>query len=371
MEANNSLISSLKAGILKKRVSYQKNTWSPISKEMTISEVLQEIHSDSHKTQVDKLRDLLRNDKKDEYNIHKKILPAVTFCATFNGERKKSKIKDYNSLIVLDIDKIDEQELKRIKECLSAEPIVLSFWESPSKNGLKGIVSLSYTFELNTDNIDSVHKAAFQKLACYFKEKHNIVLDNSGSDTTRLCFFSYDPFIIIKEEVVQYEITESDVSSISVSEETPKTTNLIFASNRDALYNPHKRNAPGDRHTISAIIRYLKKNKLSITHSYEEWYKVAMAIANSFTYDIGEKYFLYLSSLDTAKYNEVECKNFLVNCYETRSGAIKFKTIVYFATQKGYIIKNQRDKGSEAVDENLSHVSSSKTVIHLPEDIKE
>ena len=98
-----------------------------------------------------------------------------------------------------------------------------------------------------------------------------------------------------------------------------------------------------------------------------------MAIANSFTYDVGEKYFLKLSSLDKGKYSEINCKNFLLNCYETRSGVLSLSTIVYFANEKDYKTKKQRERGAEVVDENLPQVSSSNTVtkVHLPEDLKE
>ena len=61
-----------------------------------------------------------------------------------------------------------------------------------------------------------------------------------------------------------------------------------------------------------------------------------MAIANSFTFDIGEGYFQRLSSFDKDKYNPANCKDFLMNCYESRTGAIKFSTIVYLAIEKGY-----------------------------------
>jgi hypothetical protein len=317
------------------------------------------------------LRSLILKGNKVEYNSHKRTLPAVTFCGTFDGERKRTKIKSYNSVIVLDVDKLDEEELNRIKKCWHGEPIVFSFWESPSKEGLKGLVSLRYTFELNNSNLDRAHKGAFQKLAAYFKEKHDIELDNSGSDTTRLCFFSFDPLIVTKEVVEEFEITELDILPVVASNEKTKNTELKFASNKDALFNSTNRNNPGDRYTIAAIIRFLEKKKnLSITNSYEKWYKVAMAIANTFTYEIGEKYFIKLSSFDTSKFNDLECRNFLVNCYESRNGAIKFNTIVYLANEKGYVTKKQRERGSEAVDESLSQVSSSKTVIHLPEDLK-
>ena len=367
---SNTSISPLFDEILKKSVSYQKNTWSVFSKEMTIAEVFIEIQSDEHKVQVQNLRSLILTGKREEYNSHKRTLPAVTFCGTFDAERKKSKIKSYNSVIVLDVDKLDEEELKRTKQCFQDEPIVFSFWESPSKQGLKGLVVLRYNFELHIDTLDRSHKGAFQKLAYYFKEKHNIELDSSGSDTTRLCFFSYDPSILIKENSVPLEISEADLLNIIESKEKVKNVEPKIASNKDALYNPANRNAPGDRYTIAAILRFLEKNQLSITNSYEQWYKVAMAISNSFTYEIGEKYFLKLSSLDKAKFDEVNCKNFLLNCYESRNGAVKFRTIVYFANQKGYITKKQRVRGSEAVDENLSQVSSLNTVDHLPEDLK-
>ncbi len=356
--------------ILNKVVSYQKNTWSAFSKEMTIGEVLKEIQSDFHKSQVQNLRYLLQQNKRDEYNSHKRTLAAVTFCGTFDGERKKSKIKNYNSLIVLDIDKLDVAELARIKDCFEKEPLVFSYWESPSKEGIKGLVSIRYQFEITNANLDNAHKDAFKKLASYFKEKYKIELDTSGSDTTRLCFFSYDPLLRVKNEFVEFEIPELDVLPIVALKSKSYDVELKITSNKDALNNPANRNAPSDRYTIAAIIRFLEKKNTSITNSYEEWYKVAMAIANTFTYDIGEKYFLKLSSFDSSKYEETECKNFLTNCYESRSGAIKFNTIVFFANEKGYITKKQRERGSEVVDESLSQVSSSKTVLHLPEDLK-
>jgi hypothetical protein len=370
MEANHSSITSFLGETLKTKVSFQKNTWSGCSNEMTIHEVLQEIKSDKHKIQVQSLRSLLQNEKREDYNIHKRTLPAVTFCASFDGERKKTKIKAYNSAIVLDVDKLNEEELKRVRECFDNEPFVFAFWESPSKEGVKGLVSLSYKFGLNNDNLDRAHKGAFQKLAAYFHETHKIELDNSGSDTTRLCFFSYDPLIAIKENAVQFEVSERDISPLTEFKGKARNTELKFTSNQDALHNPANRNLPGDRYTISAIIRFLEKKNQSITNSYEEWYKVAMAIANTFTYEVGEKYFIKLSSFDKNKFNEIECKNFLINCYETRSGEIKFRSIVYFANKIGYITKKQRDRSSEAVDESLSQVSSSKTVVHLPEDLK-
>ena len=347
-------ISSLTLEVLDKKVSYQGNTWSNLSKELTIKEALIEIQSNKHQQQVSKLRNLLQSGQKEEYSNHKRTLPAVTFCGTFVGERKKAKLKQYNFIIVLDIDKLDDSELVRCKKCLLTEPSVFSFWESPSKRGIKGLVELQFNLEVTPINVDLLHKSAFKKLAKYFKENYNIELDVSGSDTTRLCFFSFDPCIVIKGNIVPFEVNEADLELQVESQRKIKDKVLIVSNDRDVLYNPKDRNKPNDRYTISAIIRCLKNKKQSITYSYEEWFKVAMGIANSFTYDVGEAYFLKLSSLDREKYNETNCKNFLLNCYETRSGAINFNTIVYLANKKDYKTKKQRARGTEVVDENLS-----------------
>lgn len=374
MTDNSQHISTFDSGVLDKQISYQVNTWSSPSKEMTIKEALLEIKSNNHKQQVLRLRSILQAGNKEEYSSHKRTLPAVTFCGTFDRERKKAKLKTYNSILVLDIDKLDSFELSRCKDSLLNEQTVFSYWVSPSTEGLKGLVLLQFNFEINSSNIDIAHKKAFQKLSKHFKESYNIELDVSGSDTTRLCFFSYDPEIVIKENIVPFQVTEAD---LIIKRETDKPENsntkkIVASGSRDLLYNPKDRNKPNDRYTIAAIIKFLERKKSSITSSYEQWYKVAMAISNSFTYDIGEKYFLRLSALDKEKYNEMNCRNFLLNCYETRSGAITFSTIIYFANQKGYTTKKQRERGSEVVDENLSQVSSSNTVtnVHLPEDLK-
>ena len=84
------------------------------------------------------------------------------------------------------------------------------------------MVLLQFNFELNATNIDLGHKNAFQKLAKYFKESYDIEIDVSGSDTTRLCFFSYDPDIVIKENIASFEISESDLPVVTGTENQEK-----------------------------------------------------------------------------------------------------------------------------------------------------
>lgn len=328
--------------ILQHKVSFQLTAWAPLSKEFTIEEVLAEIKSNKYSLQVNYLRRLLNDGNDGDYSIHKKTLPSVTFCGTFVEKRKREYLKSYNSLIVIDIDKLSQDEFVRVKQVLRSDKYVFSFWESPSQNGLKGLVSLSYDFTINPSILEKAHKSAFQKLADYFLSTHQIVLDKSGSDTTRLCFLSFDPNILIQKTIVQFTILETDLIATTEKLGVSKTQNIISKGSRNTLFNPKNKNIPENRKTVQAIIKFLSKRGLTITNTYAEWYRVAYAIANSFTHDIGEKYYLSLCRLDGAKHDETNSINMLHYCYENSADRITFNSIIYFAKQKGYQTNSQR-----------------------------
>lgn len=323
-------------------VSYQANTWSDITVEPTIESILTDIKSDKYKTQINSLRAKLESGDKEYYDNYKKQLPAVTFSATFDKKRTNENLNIYNPVIVIDIDKLTDEQIDLNFQQLKNDKYVISFWRSPSNKGYKGLVAVEYQIENNEFELDLLHKSAFKKLSEYFQNKYNIELDKSGSDITRLCFLSFDNNLILKSVVKQFTIEKDDIIVLT-KKENSKSLNLKFSSNKDALYNPSGKNNQSDRKIMTEIIRYLTNKNLSITNSYSEWCKVAMAISNTFTYEIGLKYFLKLSNLDSSKYNEIVCTNFLNNCYETRKGNVSFSSIIYLANQRGYQTKNQRN----------------------------
>ncbi|KAF2507003.1 hypothetical protein EYY60_21070 [Flavobacterium zhairuonense] len=335
--------------ILNLNASYQINTWSEISNEPTIQTILQEIKSEKHKAPISTLRKKLEEGNKEYYDNYKKHLPAVTFSATFDVKRTNEKLKFYNSIIVIDIDKLESEQIIETYNYLLNDEHVISFWKSPSNKGFKGLVCIEYSIEKNDADLYKLHKSAFKKLSEYFLDKYNIELDQSGSDITRLCFLSYDTELILKSNLIKFNITDEDLIISTKLKSNPKS-DLNYLTTKDKLFNPHEKNDQYDRKIMSDIIRHLKNKKLSITYSYDEWCKVGMAIANSFTYEIGIKYFLKLSSLDGDKYNETNSTNFLNNCYETKKGDINFNSIVYLANQKGYQTKNQRNAVPKAED---------------------
>lgn len=324
--------------ILASKVSYQKDTWANLSKQMTVEEVLSEIKSDTYKTKIEKLRELLNTGNNESYKVEKLKLPAVTFCGTFLEVRKKEALSVYNELIVIDIDKLTQEQLNKTSSQLSNEKYVFSFWLSPSSNGFKGLVPLKYNFDIK--DIDISHKSAFDKLSKYFSATYNIELDLSGSDTTRLCFMSYDSKICIKATVSPFEIEESDLLSSSQYEKREIGKIKIYnTTKKNALYNPKGKNSSIDKRSIKDIITYLTKKRIVITGEYEHRYKICYAIANTFTYDIGLKFYLDLCRIESLKYNESKETKLLEYCYENNTGWIQFKYIEDLVKNYGYVKK--------------------------------
>ena len=333
--------------ILQLNTSFQRNTWAGITEEISIADVLNRIKSDKHENEIFRLRELLRAGKSESYGIYKKLLPCVTFCGTFKDARKKELLKNYNYVIVIDIDKLDEEEFNKVRNLLDLDEYVISFWESPSGSGFKGLIKVDYDVDVDNSQINFYHSNAFREISIYFENRYNISLDDSGSDTTRLCFLSHDKNLKIKSTAKAFVINSTNVLELN-KKIIPRSFQKKEAFSRHALYNPNNKNKPIDRKIIQSIIKFLTKRKLSITYDYEEWYRVAFAISNTFTYEIGEKYFISLCKLDTDKFNETNCKNMLNYAYLNSSGKIKFTSLIYYANQKGYLTNSQKREVSKA-----------------------
>lgn len=333
--------------ILNKKVSFQNNAWSDLTKEYSVFEILDFIKKGKYSYEVNELRKLLYNNEKEKYNDNKKRLPGVTFSATFKDARKQDYIKEYNHILVVDIDKLSEQELFRIKLLLANDQYVFAYWESPSKMGIKGLILLDYENNLDENNIILYHKHAFKRILCYFNDNYKIYLDSSGSDITRLCFLSYDINLILKNEILPFKIVEKSFEiikndyKIKIIKNKSKNLNTI----NPYWLNPVGKNKPIDRDKIGKIIKFLTKKNKSITFDYNHWYRVAYSISNTFSYDLGEKYFLKLCRLDGAKHNEIESSNIIKYCYENTQGNIRFNTIVYLAKEQGYLSEGSLEDG--------------------------
>ncbi|MGG5902599.1 BT4734/BF3469 family protein [Sphingobacterium daejeonense] len=317
--------------------SFQKNSWSNLSDLLTVEECLLRIKTGTYQAQVETLRKYLAEGDTEYYDREKRRLPAVTFSASFNQKRNRSSISVYNQLLVLDFDKLSKELMEDLKSHFRKDSYVWSFWESPSGSGLKGLINLDFSSEFPNNEINFRHTYAFRKVFDYMKEKYGIELDKSGSDVTRLCFFSYDPHLFIRDESTPF-LVEYNEAEAAVVKATVKTTTYSYVAEptENQKFNASGKNSQLNRTEVQSIIRYLSKRGLSITGSFHNWYQIAYALANTFTYELGMKYFIALSKLDGNNFNEAGCQNMIDYCYANSMGNFTFATIVYFAKQVGY-----------------------------------
>jgi hypothetical protein len=88
---------------------------------------------------------------------------------------------------------------------------------------------------------------------------------------------------------------------------------------------------------LERIYKYLSAKGMSITSTYEDWVKVAFAIAHTFHSTYGRKMFMKLCELDGASHNEERSERLIYDAYTTPDKRSDFSSIVYLAARKGFI----------------------------------
>lgn len=324
-------------------ISIQQGALSTKLRKDKLGNILDSIGNGKYKSEVVKLREYLKVGDIARYSKEKKELDAVTFSGVFENRRKASCISLYNEVCVIDIDHINDDKMTYIFNCLKNDPFIFAFWKSPSGNGYKGLAKIKYLDEAPREFDYEKHKYAFLNIHNYFVTTYDIEIDPSGSDISRLCFLSWDEGIVIKECVEEYSVKFCFIPKTTTNEKTEvnkRISRAIGSSFNKSIYlNLKGRNVNIDRYKMQKILRFLRKNDISITYDYERWYHVAYSIANTFTYDIGEKYFLALCRLDRSKHNEERSIQLLQYCYCNSREEISFSTIVF------YYLKAKENRG--------------------------
>ena len=80
----------------------------------TIPMILEEIKTGKYKHAIVYLRKSLSENKLEAYEKAKKSLPAFTPSGKFIGGRKMEFLVDYSNYIILDIDKLQSEELAKV-----------------------------------------------------------------------------------------------------------------------------------------------------------------------------------------------------------------------------------------------------------------
>ena len=327
-------------------VSYFPSKESKSSAELTIGEVLTSIKCGKYEHVISTIRSHTLNGKVDEAKELKGTLPAVTFSGLYPEFRRDGYCTCYNSIIVIDIDKLSVEQMTLVREQLIADKYVTALWTSPSGNGYKGLVNLHYDKSFDDISIHDKHRTAFRALYRYMLASYGVGLDRSGSDPTRLCFMSYDPNLVIKESADEFLVEFEETPSISSSQ--PDRANAKIRLPRQKAYKKcdwnkligqkwEYKDYEQNKQTLYSIFRKMKRKNISITSTFEEWVKVAYAIANSMHPAFGKEMFMKMCELDGANHDPYKSEHLLYDAYCNNKGNVHFSTIIYMATQKGVI----------------------------------
>lgn len=152
--------------------------------ETTAADAVATIRSDRHRDRVKYIRRCIIEGDDDAMAEAKRQLEAVTWSGTF-ARRQANACTAYSRLVCIDIDGKDNPDLDPV-ECRDewSDRTVAAF-VSPSGAGVKLIFKTEATHA-------SEHKAAFAGCRAIV-EAAGLVVDESGSDVSRLCFLSWDP----------------------------------------------------------------------------------------------------------------------------------------------------------------------------------
>lgn len=200
--------------ILNRRISFCPNVQAKSYKSISLFEALNSIRIGNYEKQIGNIRRLFTNNNIQSYRAKKKQLPAYIFSGIAFGNRYKFDISGYTSLIVVDIDKLENIEL--VKSQLKSDCHVISVWMSPSGNGLKALFYVEYASPIKEEDIWVLHEhCAFPQIENYLFTKYNIQVDKTGADITRLCFVSSDSDIHLKREfepfIIEITLTSKQI----------------------------------------------------------------------------------------------------------------------------------------------------------------
>jgi hypothetical protein len=195
----------------------------------SIQVILDEIRTGKYKHAITYLRKSLSENKMEAYEKAKKSLPAFTPSGKFVGGRKMNFLEEYSNIIILDIDKLQPEQLAKVNHSARQSEFTYACFISPSGNGLKILVKVRST--------KAEHKETFLAIQDHYEKLLNLEIDKSGKDITRLCFYSWDENLFINENASTFVIPSAVEEPLSL-ESKPKTDNpQPTTDNSEAIYN--------------------------------------------------------------------------------------------------------------------------------------
>jgi len=129
----------------------------------TLPMIVKAIQQGIYKNEIVSIRSAAERGNKKQVNKLKKQLQAFTISGKFDGGRTVKFLEEYYPFVILDIDQLQKEELKRISEEIQEIEYSHVAFLSPSGRGYKIIVKVSSGF--------LEHQEAFQQVVIFFTIK--------------------------------------------------------------------------------------------------------------------------------------------------------------------------------------------------------
>jgi len=271
--------------------------------------------SDKWRQQVEKVR---QASTKEERTLLKQAIPAITPSGTFT-ERNQAGLVQHSGLLCLDIDKQDNGHLENFGELKHH----LSKIENFAYVGLS--VSGAGYFCLVPITMPERHKDHFQALQTDL-ERFGIIIDKSGSDITRLRFYSFDSEAYFNHNAKPYSRLES-IKSI-------KNIKSINVSND----------------SFNQLLNKISSSATDITGNYSSWFEIGAGLANEFG-ETGRQYFHEISRF-SPKYKASYTDKQFTQCLRHRY-RFTISTFYHYAKQAGITLEERQ---------NIKNIESIKSI---------
>lgn len=167
--------------------------------QFTLEEVIATIKSDQNLSKkITSLRNI--TDENDRRKYKAQNLPYFSLGLFKNNIRKNKNLISTNFMII-DVDKISEEKLKKLKQRLDQDKNIFCYFLSPSGNGYKVVYRFAEAItDPNHFNDNYLHYSEM------FERKYDVETDSSTQDVSHACFFSYDPDLCLNEDAETLEV---------------------------------------------------------------------------------------------------------------------------------------------------------------------
>lgn len=285
----------------------------------TTANLLHFLTDPTHADQVHRIRGI---EDKDERDRLKKQLPVITASGIFSGRATMDNLVRHTGLMAIDIDGKDNPQYPdaaTLRDACAAIPEVAYAGLSASGRGCFLLIPIKYPEH---------HLAHFSFIEAYFA-KEGVKIDAKCWNINRLRFYSYDPEAKFRHDARPLE----NWTPPQPKQSPPKKAARPSGS--------------GDTwNQVNQIVQQVEARKIDLTNGYDNWLKIAFALADEFRED-GRDLFHRISSIYPG-YDPGEADRQYTNCIKGRgTNKVTIATLFHYAKAAGVSVKQPPVKYAE------------------------